>query len=172
MRDKNKKTVYSGGFYACNTFRNNFSESVVSHVGSALVFWGKLVLYKNIKIKTVYKRIWAREVVKLLWAMTAVTFWNQLCQLQSLLLSLQQRGWRTEGKSQNDRPFYLFSNHILCLWIKQILNVILNQLHWNFLKKELKQKILESLNFWSCGCVPLLIYCIFAQKNFPGSNCW
>lgn len=38
-------------------------------------------------------------------------------------------------------------------------------------KKELKQKILESLNFWSCECVPLLIYCIFAQKNFPGSNC-
>lgn len=45
--------------------------------------------------------------------------------------------------------------------------MILNQLHWNLKKKkELKQKILESLNFWSCGCVPLLIYCIFAQKTF------
>lgn len=147
-----------GVFYAWNTFRSNFSESVVSHVGSALVFWGKLVLYKNIKINTVYKRIWAREVVKLLWAMTAVTFWNQLCQLQSLLLSLQQRGWRTEGKSQNDWPFYLFSNHILCLWIKQILDVVLNQ----ELKKKTKAKNSrksELLVLWMCSTFNILYIC-------------
>lgn len=69
----------------CYTVRNNLSESILASKRDSLEGLGKASAGRN-KPCGIKKHLRAREVVKLLWAMTAVTFWNLLCQLQSLLL--------------------------------------------------------------------------------------
>lgn len=87
-------------FYVCqcDTVRNNLSEIMVAHSEAVWQGLGRLLLLlllEDINLVAL-KHLRAREVVKPPSAVTAVT-WNLLCQLQSLLLFLQQNSPRTEA---------------------------------------------------------------------------